>query len=356
MEQLVSVIIFGNSKKYMQRCINSIERQAYKNIEIIKVIDELSCQEDAPDCDNKTNWYGINEAIANARGEYLVFANHTTVFSDKTIEFLVSQKNTENIPVCKIVSQTSILNRDQVILGGLFERKYFINDVVFDELCEYAELEVVYKYQEVSKQKEQVYSSNCIYDAVIPVRRISSQDLDLIDRLKSANAPNLEDNVSEIIKSILLSNPHYLTMEQVLVFAAAYKDNSEVSCMIARTYVKQKYEEFSRKPDGNLFDFFENYFSIFASDANYLRVIYIECGIYRENEALSYSIKSDPSDLKLDEIVVIASRLSGPYLANFFLDQVGQGKIGMKVLLKSIILWVKFKIKIKDRRKNEISA
>ncbi len=118
----ISVIIPAyNSEKYIERCLNSIINQSYRNIEII-VVDDCStdttsyiiqkfCKLDnrirhikLPA--NKGVGYARNIGIKNATGEYLGFVDSDDWIDSNMYSNLIEacQTNNTDIALCSIVN------------------------------------------------------------------------------------------------------------------------------------------------------------------------------------------------------------------------------------------------------------
>ncbi|WP_338587255.1 glycosyltransferase [Clostridium baratii] len=127
MSKLVSVIVpVYNVEKYLDKCINSIINQTYRNLEII-LIDDGSTDNSGKKCDywagkdrrikviHKENG-GLSDArnigIANAEGEYISFIDSDDFIDLDMIEYLLNIliKNNCQISICdfrKIYENTS---------------------------------------------------------------------------------------------------------------------------------------------------------------------------------------------------------------------------------------------------------
>ncbi|WP_249029450.1 glycosyltransferase family 2 protein [Tannockella kyphosi] len=104
MDNLVSVVIpVYNREKYIERCVNSIQQQTYRNIEIIIVNDgstdsSLSICKQLQENDNRIKLYsqenkGVsfarNVGIRNSTGTYLLFVDSDDYIEKETIEVAI---------------------------------------------------------------------------------------------------------------------------------------------------------------------------------------------------------------------------------------------------------------------------
>ena len=120
MKDLISVIVpIYNVEKYIDKCLNSIVNQTYKNIEII-LIDDGSTDTSVLKCNNwekKDNRIKVihkkNEGLAQARntgisyatGNYITFIDSDDYIDSKMLEKLYNAINKTNseISACKYV-------------------------------------------------------------------------------------------------------------------------------------------------------------------------------------------------------------------------------------------------------------
>lgn len=101
MEPMISVIIPEfDDDTYLIRCLNSIKRQTYNNVEIIIA---------ASKCDNKIiekynlkllkkkeeYWDKLNTAIECSNGKYIFFCDVNMVLSPNALQQLLEEKKTE---------------------------------------------------------------------------------------------------------------------------------------------------------------------------------------------------------------------------------------------------------------------
>ena len=118
MEELISVVVpVYNVKDYLDRCVNSIINQTYKNLEIILVDDgsndgsEKICDEYEKKYANIKTIYKINgglsdarnKGIENANGKYILFIDSDDFVNKKMIEILYNNliQTNSDISVCR---------------------------------------------------------------------------------------------------------------------------------------------------------------------------------------------------------------------------------------------------------------
>ncbi len=117
MDELISVIVpTYNSAQTINRCINSIRNQSYKNIEIIIVNDGSTDDTlyrllNLADTDNRIKIYNIknsgvskarNIGIEKAKGEYVMFVDSDDYIEEKMVDKLLDMRKKYNMmPICK---------------------------------------------------------------------------------------------------------------------------------------------------------------------------------------------------------------------------------------------------------------
>jgi len=155
-EPLISVVVpIYNVEQYLSRCVDSILRQTYKNLEVFLVDDG------SPDCcgeicdqymmiDNRVKVIhkqngGLsdarNVAIDKASGEYIAFVDSDDYIADDYIEYLyeLSLKNQADVSVVRNVNffegsipdkvnnkefQVQIFNKEQALLSLFYQRDF----------------------------------------------------------------------------------------------------------------------------------------------------------------------------------------------------------------------------------------
>jgi glycosyltransferase involved in cell wall biosynthesis len=120
-EELISVIVpVYNVENYLQRCVESIQTQTYKNLEII-LVDDGSKDASGKICDDLSKWddrikvwhtenrgpsAARNMGIDRAEGKYLLFVDSDDMIAVDHIEFLYRQLQEEqaDVSICNYVA------------------------------------------------------------------------------------------------------------------------------------------------------------------------------------------------------------------------------------------------------------
>lgn len=148
---LISIIVpMHNADKYIQRCVESIRRQSYKNFEIILVDDHSTdntlqlCREIFDDdrvfVSANTGRKGVSAArnygIKLAKGDYITFVDADDVIDSNYLEVLFSlnKKYSDCLPMCRLVEfskknpEFSLITDEQV---KYISRKIFLANIYF---------------------------------------------------------------------------------------------------------------------------------------------------------------------------------------------------------------------------------
>ena len=149
MEELVSVVIpIYNAETYLKKCINSIIRQTYKNIEIITVNDgskdsSLLILQDYQKKDKRIKIIdkeneGVsrtrNRGIEEAKGNFIVFVDSDDYVEKDLIEILMKNRNQKAFHICTYFRETMKKNGvkiEEVLYEDkqdqMFKNKDFLN-------------------------------------------------------------------------------------------------------------------------------------------------------------------------------------------------------------------------------------
>ena len=168
---LVSIIIpVYNSKEYLETAINSIQKQSYRNIEIILVDDGatdgsgLICDKISKDDERITVVHKLNGGICSARnaglkvakGKYIMFSDDDDYYELNAVETAVSYINKNSVDMVKFrVNYITLLDDIETrrdIHG--YEEKCRIEKVNALDISDYVSLR---------ESKSLVYIWNAIY-------------------------------------------------------------------------------------------------------------------------------------------------------------------------------------------------
>lgn len=203
MNDLISVIVpVYNVEDYLDRCIDSIIKQTYKNIEII-IVDDGSTDKSKNICEkykkkdkriklykttNKGSSYARNYAIKKSKGKYLAFVDSDDYIENNMIEILYNNliKEKADISCCtfyevyknKIIKKINnenyyVMNNIETIKKSFLDdglSVYLWNKLYKRELFNGIELPVGKRSQErfvmyeiFDKVKKVVYETKCLY-------------------------------------------------------------------------------------------------------------------------------------------------------------------------------------------------
>ncbi len=206
MQSLVSVIVpVYNTEKYLQKCIDSIVNQSYRNIEVI-LIDDGSTDNSASICDKFAEndnrvivFHKDNEGLSVARnfgidratGEYILFVDSDDYIDAMMIEKLHNKIVLDNadISICSfnyIDENGKILDlkaEDKVVLDRLFTSKE-----AYDGLCSDNKTSYIVSWNKLYKKK--------LFDTIRFPRWKQHEDLmvahliyEKCDRITTVNEP-----------------------------------------------------------------------------------------------------------------------------------------------------------------------
>lgn len=206
MKPLISVIIPAyNAEKTIKRCIESIQKQTYKNLQIIAVNDgstdnTYGILSEIKSCDKRIQIISIpnggvsharNVGIDAANGDYITFVDADDTIEDNMYEYLLnlSQKYNAQISHCSysnynpsgfvsyVGNNGKILKQDKeealdcllsgkYFTGGMWNKFYssqLFDTVRFDEKIKINE-DVLANFQLFCKAETLVYSDLCLYN------------------------------------------------------------------------------------------------------------------------------------------------------------------------------------------------
>ncbi len=282
----ISVIIpVYNVEKYLNRCVESILNQTYRNLEII-LIDDGSTDKSSQLCDffstkdsrikviHKKNG-GLSSArnvgLDNATGEYVYFIDSDDWIANDTIEYLyetckkydadicsakymLTGNENKNFPeideVIEIVYERNKLQYylDSALDGKNLEipvctklyKKYLFDNIRFPEGQIYEDIYT--NYLLIDKANKLVTSNKFIYfyfqqGTSITRSKFTERNYDLINVCNQVeNASRLKNDENLIKSSIVFTCKNYLSL---LIRMNIYNINDSNKIKICRTYIKK---------------------------------------------------------------------------------------------------------------------
>ena len=193
--KLITVIVpVYNVEQYLNRCIDSIINQSYKNLEII-LVDDGSNDNSGLICDDYANndnrikvIHKINGGLSDARnaglkvmsGDYIMFVDSDDFIDLDMVQILFNDliKNKSDISICTF---NSIINNEK--RPFLFEKKYFVVSGV-DKFY--------YLYNEYSgitvSSCMKLFSAKLFKNVFFEVGKIHEDEIIILDLLKSAKS------------------------------------------------------------------------------------------------------------------------------------------------------------------------
>ncbi len=184
MQELVSIIIpIYNVEDYLERCLNSVVNQTYKNLEIIlvndgstdrckKICDDYQKKDDRIKVIHKENG-GLSDArnagIEIAKGEYISFIDSDDYVSNDYIEYMYNMiKNTSSkLAICgvkEVWAHTTIVEEAHTKSESL-TAKQTLRNLLLDqgiEICAYAKLYHRDLFKEIRFPKGKVYEDSAV--------------------------------------------------------------------------------------------------------------------------------------------------------------------------------------------------
>lgn len=147
---LISIIIpVYNVEKYIEKCVDSILNQSYKNIEIIFIID--GSEDDSEKIlrkyqklDNRIYIYnqenkGVsiarNVGIKRSNGIYVMFVDADDWINKDTIKIMLEKKNSNNVDIIKCCFSREFVQENMSLPSEkMYEKDVFIKKYQFDNL------------------------------------------------------------------------------------------------------------------------------------------------------------------------------------------------------------------------------
>lgn len=202
---MITVIVpIYNVEKYLEKCIDSIINQTYKDIEILLINDcskdnsleickEMKKKDERISIINLPNNHGVSYArnigIENSNGEYIAFVDSDDYIDSKMLEILMRNliESKSDISICgfnnnnysKIINSKKVLDKKQMLLEitgkdsfqgyvcNKLYRKSIIKKykIMFDENITISE-DLLFNCEYISKIEKGIYDSQKLYNYI----------------------------------------------------------------------------------------------------------------------------------------------------------------------------------------------
>lgn len=236
---LISVIVpVYNMEQYLERCINSIKKQSYSNLEII-LVDDGSTDHSADMCDTYAQEdqrikviHKVNGGLSEARNAGLAIATGTYigyVDSDDWIEPQMYQKmyeacieNEAQVAVCRYAKvysdetirggnhKTTVFERDSILKVYLSDNsdyivynsvwsKLFAREIIVGEIFPVGKNseDIMYTTRAFCKVTKAVYVDECLYNYVLD-REGSIMNVNRTERMFQDEIPFWREHIAYI--------------------------------------------------------------------------------------------------------------------------------------------------------------
>lgn len=144
MDKVSIIIPIFNMEKYLNKCIESVSRQTYKNIEIILINDgstdsseQIAIEWSKKDSriiyvyqENKGSGIARNNGLSKATGKYIVFVDPDDWIEEDAIEQFVSQMEINNADLIIACAYNEYFDKDGKILET--KKDSFLNEYIND--------------------------------------------------------------------------------------------------------------------------------------------------------------------------------------------------------------------------------
>ena len=376
---MISVIIdVHDNQKYLIRCLNSIKRQTYKDIEIIIMSKENidSLPKDIVAKVNIINDMDRCEAISNtfemAEGAGVLVVTCDCMLTDNVIRELL--ETSQDLSVCSYVDVCIPAGVDYRldkkayanIYGKLYNRE-ILKKVIVGAKAQ-SELEILATYlgqceQIVLAEEATIYESRkenlfemvsgCDVEYWKKILQVIS------DKCTSREIRNyITSGIGEIISETSAD-----TEDIMLYVCEKHYEDAWLNYMVARRIVKYWWEKLLNVKNHKEYRCFVEYLSKFQGGV-VAELLLNECGIdgrmfevMKDNEqAVFIDILSKASKNGSVNVTILNTKqettggevysyeMTGTHLADFVIDKYKTGCLGLKTILKSLMAWLKYKL------------
>ncbi len=348
---------------YLTRCINSIKRQTYKDLDIIAVWNEESNIREIDGITNIVHGMSISETIekicTTATGEWIFFTSYFTVLSPNSLKELAYQSNDKVITVINEVNACS--NKDDYycvylhyLLGKLFKKNILIKEIPSEDGY-YSDCEIWERYKANFKEVNLSENAYCYYslcddfelekfdydkekfvNTLIYLRKLDDNSRDSLERYLVYKI-NYEDSIEDVCDDICeyACDSYYLMMNVVVNH---YKVLYEDECKNLNRKEYERVKKFLVGLDDRI-DLQE----LALKKLNISREMY---SAMKRLEYRNYRYVVQDNELFVSTVYPEGiQNLGGPQLSEFMINKYMQGQLGAGTLMKCFIGWLKYKMR-----------
>ncbi len=365
---MISIVIPDcNNDIYLERCINSIRRQSYKDIEILAV---WKCKTDEKNIEGVYNYITdkdlkeiISVAVDKAKGRHLLFFSHFCVMSPTLLDELIKLTESDSnllVGANELLVMESPVRCEEanthVLFGKLFEKDLlqkaneqslkkaycaehmvlanYIRNLAGYIRCKDANFYTT--YIDKTTKTTQLYDSE-LFDNTLEFL----DDFDEVERTQIENA---------LIETVIV--PEEKKLEVCNLICEKAKDNYRLMSHYVLDYYKTMYASFCRNVDKSAYDRVKE-FLVNIEDRELLDVFLKKMGISEDMfSAMKHLNCHNYRFVVEDNTLFVAMRypsgienLYGLELAQFVVDKYEEGRLGAGTIIKCIEAWLKNKIK-----------
>lgn len=358
---MISVIVtVREEQKYLVRCLNSIQRQTYQNVEtkIVNMEEDSGAE--------------VSEAVHTAHGEYVYFCSSDSVLTDNIMEALISRNGGSDIcpwvQVCTLEKMDYAWNRISNIsfYGKLFHREKLCN--VLEEAAVKGgvdETGIVMAYLEQCKDMVEITDA-MVYESekrnltgyAMPEEKSCDYWKKMLQKAggcKEKVRHYITEGMGEAIAETKNRAEEIMYYAQELLHEEVW-----LNYVLSRETVKGWWKIIRSSENQKVYLDFISYLSSYENEV-LSEMLLNECGInvklyeiMKQNNQKTFLQILDKarqegnlSVLREPIIMTIQEQpedLSGSLLAEFVVAKYREGKLGLKTIITSLTAWIKFKI------------
>ena len=402
MKTLISVIIPKTENNiYLARCLNSIKRQTYENIEIIAIEDNavmdiyqkhnvklVSAENDIDE------W---NKSIALAKGEYIFFCNSTSILPRNIISDLQKEaEKTEGAVSATFRSAngekfTPYLKTELSIYGKLLNAKHIREKKIIFAKGGCKEALFILQYiKEISRvfvvKTAEIYETDStFFEKALKIESKLEDIQTVLSLLEHIPLTTKKDFVVELINNLELNASPDTKLKAIANVSDFLISEKELNFQLAQKHVKEYYEQLIENENAQAYTFIQTYLSKFEFENQYLKVMLDVLGIsteqyeimqkgdlksylfyfdklpnHKKEEAYRISIEERVEKLERvvanynisasvnenilhDNVKTLDFTLDNATFADEIITRYATGNLGLKTILKATKAWLKFK-------------